>query len=125
RVAMRMSLVTPQTAAQVINQILGNPSTYPVFETNSDNAYLRWPGISTNNVEPWRSRLGVSTNKTDQYRTNHDLIEPMVALDDPRLPLYADKNMNGFYNGYKMGIGQTGNPLNNQNNVSHIGDRFG
>ncbi|WP_373496253.1 SusD/RagB family nutrient-binding outer membrane lipoprotein [Aquiflexum sp.] len=125
RVAMRMSLVEPQAAAQVLNQILGSPTNFPVFESNADNAYLRWPGIATNNLEPWRSRLGAPTNKVDQYRTNHDLISRLIELDDPRLPVYADQNLNGFYNGYRMGIGQTGFPLNNFNNVSHIGNRFG
>ncbi|WP_209331650.1 SusD/RagB family nutrient-binding outer membrane lipoprotein [Lunatimonas salinarum] len=125
RVAMRMSLVEPAEAAQVLGQIFGNPSSFPIFETNADNAYLRWPGIATNNLEPWRARLGVPTNKQDQYRTNHDLIQPMSDLSDPRLPVYADPNQNGFFNGYRMGIGQTGFPLNNNQNVSHIGDRFG
>lgn len=125
RVAMRMSVVEPQASAQVLSRVLGNPSTYPLIESNADNAYLRWPGIITNNIEPWRARLGAPGNKVDQYRTNHDLIEPLIAMDDPRLPVYADKNLNGFYNGYKMGPGQTGNPLNTQNNVSHIGNRFG
>jgi hypothetical protein len=125
RVAMRMSLVEPAEASQVLSQLLNNPATYPVFENNEDNAYLWWPGISTNNIEPWRARLGVPTNKMDQYRTNHDLIEPMSNLNDPRLPVYADPNLNGFFNGYRMGIGQTGFPLNTQQNVSHIGDRFG
>jgi len=125
RVAMRMSLVNTPAAAQVISKILGNPSTYPVFETNTDNAYMRWPGIATNNIEPWRARLGVSTNKQDNYRTNHDLISLLVDMADPRLPYYADKNLNGFYNGYKMGVGQSGFPLNTNQNLSHIGNRFG
>jgi len=125
RIAMRMSLVEPAAAAQVLGQIFGNPSAYPIFETNADNAYLWWPGIATNNLEPWRARLGVPTNKQDQYRTNHDLIQPMSDLNDPRLPVYADLNLNGFFNGYRMGIGQTGFPLNNNQNVSHIGNRFG
>jgi hypothetical protein len=125
RVAMRMSIVAPQAAATVISQVLGNPATFPVFEANADNAYLRWPGIATNNIEPWRARLGVPTNKQDQYRTNHDLISRLVEMEDPRLPVYADKNQNGFYNGYRMGVGQSGFPLNNNQNLSHIGNRFG
>jgi hypothetical protein len=125
RVAMRMSLVAPQAAAAVMSQILGNPATFPVFETNADNAYLKWPGTATNNIEPWRQRLGVPTNKQDQYRTNHDLISRLVEMEDPRLPVYADKNAAGIYNGYRMGIGQSGFPLNAQQNVSHIGNRYG
>lgn len=125
RVAMRMSVVAPQAAATVLNQILSAPSTFSVFETNEDNAYLRWPGIATNNIEPWRARLGVPTNKQDNYRVNHELVSRLVDLEDPRLPVYADKNQNGFYNGYKLGIGQSGFPLNNNQNLSHIGNRFG
>lgn len=125
RIAMRMSLIAPQAAATLISQILGNPASFPVFETNADNAYLKWPGIATNNIEPWRQRLGVPTNKQDQYRTNHDLVSLLLDLGDPRLAVYADKNQNGFYNGYRMGIGQTGFPLNNNQNISHIGNRFG
>ncbi|MBC6366832.1 SusD/RagB family nutrient-binding outer membrane lipoprotein [Algoriphagus sp. AK58] len=125
RVAMRMSNVAPQAAAAQLSQVLGNPAANPVFEVNSDNAYMRWPGIATNNIEPWRARLGVSTNKQDQYRTNHDLISRLLELEDPRLPVYADKNQLGNYNGYKMGIGQSGFPLNNNQGVSHIGNRFG
>jgi len=125
RVAMRMSIVAPQAATTVLSQVLGNPSANPVFEVNADNAYLRWPGIATNNREPWQARLGVPTNKQDQYRTNHDLISRLVEMEDPRLSRYADKNQLGIYNGYKMGIGQTGFPMNNNQGVSHIGNRFG
>ncbi|NHE58178.1 SusD/RagB family nutrient-binding outer membrane lipoprotein [Cyclobacterium plantarum] len=124
RVAMRMSSVAPQDAAAVIGEILGNPATYPVFENHTDNAYLNWPGVSSN-IEPWRQRLGTPTNKNDQYRTNFDLINLLENLDDPRLPVYADRNQNGVFNGYKMGIGQTSDPMNSNANVSHIGDRFG
>ena len=125
RVAMRMSIVAPQAAGPVLTQIMGNPSNFPVFEVNEDNAYLKWPGIATNNIEPWRQRLGVPTSKRDNYRTNHDLISRLVEMEDPRLPFYADKNANGIYNGYRMGMGQSGFPLNTQLNVSHIGNRFG
>ncbi|WP_178371487.1 SusD/RagB family nutrient-binding outer membrane lipoprotein [Cyclobacterium lianum] len=124
RVAMRMSSVAPQAAAQVLNEILGNPSSYPVFEDYPDNAYLHWPGVSSN-IEPWRQRLGTPTNKNDQYRTNYDLISLLKDLDDPRLPVYADRNQDNEFNGYRMGIGQTSDPMNAQANVSHIGDRFG
>lgn len=124
RIAMRMSLVDRDGAAQVLSQILGNPGTYPVMENNDDNAYIWWPGEGEN-TEPWRARLGSPSNKTDQYRTNYDLINRLDELNDPRLEVYADENENGFYNGYEMGPGQTGKPLNTGPNVSHIGDRHG
>ena len=124
RVAMRMSLAAPDEAGAVLSQILSNPSTYPVIETNADNAYFRWPGVVPD-VEPWAQRLGSPTNKTDQYRTNYEMITILKDYSDPRLSIYADENQNGFYNGYKMGPGQTSDPMNTGPNVSHVGDRFG
>jgi len=124
RVAMRMSLVDPNTAGQVISEILGNPGQYPIFEDNSDNAYLWWPGAAPD-IELWNRRLGTPTNKNDQYRTNHEMISLLNEYNDPRLSVYADENQNGFFNGYKMGIGQLSDPLNTDPNVSHVGNRHG
>jgi hypothetical protein len=48
-----------------------------------------------------------------------------VENNDPRLAVYVDKNKYGNYRGYKFGPNQLSDTLNNGNNVSHIGDRFG
>lgn len=124
KVAMRMSLADEDGAEVVLDEILENPATYPIIEENIDNAFLRWPGVSPD-IEPWAQRLGSPTNKTDQYRTNYEMITILKNYNDPRLPVYADKNLNGEYNGYKMGPGQTSDPMNTNPNVSHVGNRFG
>ena len=124
RVAMRMSLAAENKAAPVIAQILNDPATYPMIESNADNAFLRWPGVNPD-IEPWAQRLGSPTNKTDQYRRNHEMISILKDYNDPRLPVYADLNLNGEYNGYKMGVGQKSDPMNTAPNVSHVGNRFG
>lgn len=124
RVAMRMSLAAEGPASNVLAQILTNPTTNPVIEENEDNAFLTWPGVAPD-IEPWAQRLGTPSNKTDNYRMNYELVSVLDGLNDPRLPVYADLNENGVYNGYKMGIGQNSDPMNNNANVSHIGDRFG
>jgi len=125
RVAIRISSVDEATANAVITEILNNPDTYPLLTDNSDNAYLWFPGVPPDQ-EFWYERMGAASGiKTDPYRTNYELIQALKDHNDPRLPVYADKNKYGVYNGYRFYNGQTMDTLNNGNNVSHIGDRFG
>jgi len=124
RVAMRMSSADLPDAELVIDEILENPATYPLLTNNDEDAYFWWPGI-TPDQELWYVRMGAVGYKTDAYRTNNTLISALKNNNDPRLPIYADPNKWGVYNGYKMGPNQTADTLNNGNNVSHIGDRFG
>lgn len=125
RVAIRMSSVDEANAKSVIEEVLNNPGKYPVMTTNDDNAYLWWPGVAPD-VEPWYQRMGADDgNKTDGYRTNNTIVSTLIENNDPRLPVYADMNRWGNYRGYKFGPTQLSDTLNNGNNVSHIGDRFG
>jgi hypothetical protein len=125
RVAMRMSLVDEGTAKALIAEIVGNPTSYPIMTENAENAYFWWPGVSPDQ-ELWFKRMGVlDGNKKDQYRTNAVMVNALKNHNDPRLPVYVDKNKYGVYNGYRFYYGQTKDTLNNGNNVSHIGDRFG
>jgi len=125
RVAMRMSNVDETGAKAVVSEILSNPSTYPVMTENADNAYFWWPGVSPD-MEPWFQRMGaLDGKKKDQYRTNSVLVNALKDNNDPRLPVYVDKNKYGVYNGYKFYYGQTRDTMNNGNNVSFIADRFG
>jgi len=121
RIALRMSSVDEAGASTVIAEVLGQP----LLVEQSDNAYFWYPGI-TPDQEIWYERMGAADgNKTDQYRTNHEMVSRLKANNDPRLPVYVDLNKNGEYNGYRFYDGQTRDTLNNGNNVSHIGDRFG
>ncbi len=125
RVAMRMSNVAETKATAVVTEMLGDPATYPLIESNSENAYIEWPGVSSHTERWFRTVGSLSGNKTSQLRMNHEIISALKDHNDPRLPVYADKNANDEYNGYKMGPGQTTNLLNGGANVSHIGNRFG
>jgi hypothetical protein len=92
---------------------------------NADNAYFWYPGIAPDQ-EIWFERMGaLDGNKKDQYRTNSVMVNALKDNNDPRLPIYVDKNKYGQYNGYKFYYGQTRDTMNNGNNVSHIGNRFG
>ncbi|MBL7114062.1 MAG: SusD/RagB family nutrient-binding outer membrane lipoprotein [Bacteroidales bacterium] len=125
RVATRMTAGDENAGKAVIADILGSPAANPLIEDNDDNAYLWWPGI-TPDQELWFERVGAPDgNKTDAYRTNHYMISALKANNDPRLGVYADPNKWGEYNGYQFGPDQSIDTMNNGNNVSHIGDRFG
>jgi hypothetical protein len=120
RAANRISIVDEATAKSVMSEI----ADLPMLEGVDDNAYWWFPGI-TPDQEFWYERMGAADgNKTDQYRTNFELVSRLKANNDPRLPVYVDKNKYGQYNGYRFYNGQTKDTLNNGNNVSHIGDRF-
>lgn len=125
RVAIRMSSADENASKSVFSNVLNDPAKYPIITQNEDNAYFWWPGVVPDQ-ELWYKRIGADDgNKTDAYRTNNTLISNLKQLSDPRLPIYADKNKWGEYRGYKFGPSQTSDTMNNGNNVSHIGDRFG
>lgn len=123
RVAIRMSLKDQATAKNVIAEILGDPTSYPIMADNSDNAYFVFPGV-TPDVEYWYQRLGID-GSTSGYRMNYVLVSALKNNNDPRLPIYARLSTSGIYNGYKFGPNQLTDPNNNGNNVSGIGARFG
>jgi len=52
------------------------------------------------------------------------MVKALKDNNDPRLPVYVDKNKYGQYKGYDFYYGQTRDTANNGNNVSHIVDRF-
>lgn len=125
RVAIRMSFIDEAKSREVITDVLTHPDKYPIMTDNSDNAYFWYPGVSPDQ-EIWFERMGAPDgNKKDQYRTNSVLVNALKDNNDPRLPVYVDKNKYGQYNGYRFYYGQTRDTLNNGNNVSHIGNRFG
>jgi hypothetical protein len=123
RVAIRISNVDLQASKAVIAEVLGNPSAYPVITANAGNAYLYYPGVAPDQ-EIWSREMGSAGAKTTNYRTNWAIIEALKSTNDPRLPVYADKNRWGVYNGYRFYDGQTRDTMNNGNNVSHVGNRF-
>lgn len=121
RAAIRISNVDSDKASDVISSVMN----LPLMRDLDDNAYFWWPGDDQNN-EPWYNRLGRTggQEKTDQYRVNAVLVDLLKDLNDPRLPVYADRNEWGEYNGYQHGPDQRDDTLNNGDNVSHIADRW-
>ena len=120
RVAIRMSGIAPDIAKTNIELVLGNPSTYPIFENNDDNAFFNWPGTLPY-MEPWAEN-SISGNR-DDHAMCETIIDTLKAFSDPRLPVYAlPAESDGEYRGLVAGPG----PLYpfNLPDISRIGDRF-
>ncbi len=97
RLATRISNVEFNIAATHINEILSDPDTYPIIESNEDNAALVYPGTD-NWIEPWTDYSGYYP----YIYMAAPLIDSMNVLSDPRRPVYA-KGVRGKYKGLQVG----------------------
>ena len=125
RVAIRMSSANETAAKTVIQEILGNPAKYPIITANSDNAYWFFPGVAPDQ-EIWYESMGTvgTAPKKSGWRMQQPIIDALQNNNDPRLPVYADKNSYGKYSGHRFGLIDKSDTLNNSFNRSHIADWF-
>jgi hypothetical protein len=116
RLSMRISAVNEGLASSTVSEILGNPGSYPVMESNDDNAFFWWPG-SDPYEEPWYTDY----KGRDDHAVSDVLVNVMLELDDPRLPVYAiPAESDSLFRGFT--IGAAAQP--NLTTVSRIGERF-
>ena len=90
RLAMRLSEVAATTAEAEFTAALAAGG----FESNADNAMLRWPGEPHGNpsFENWVGR--------DDDGVSATMIDTLTSLNDPRLELYAEPAIeDGAYRG--------------------------
>ena len=63
--------------------ILANPASYPIFESNDDNAYIVYPGL------PYRNPIfNTLYTRTDQG-ISETMVDWLLARNDPRIHVYA------------------------------------
>lgn len=96
------------TADDQIAAILANPSQYPIFESNNDNAMLVYPGL------PYRNPIyDALYTRTDQA-ISETMVNWLLARNDPRIHIYGQPTPNsvatpplayvGFQNGREITI---------------------
>jgi hypothetical protein len=84
RYAMYMSDAAPDSAKAYLNEIISDPDTYPIMESNADNALFHYDGVQ------YQSKCyTLSASKMDEAPFSNIFIERLVSLNDPRLPVYA------------------------------------
>ncbi len=99
RLAIRVVNVDPALASAQISAARSAPGG--LILTNSDNAYFPWPGDGVYN-NPWADILGAR----DDWRMSDRLVNILNALNDPRLPIYAQPTQDDptIYRGSPNGV---------------------
>ncbi|MEZ4993117.1 MAG: SusD/RagB family nutrient-binding outer membrane lipoprotein [Saprospiraceae bacterium] len=92
RYYMRLSAKEPSTAQTGIEKIAGNPDTYPLILSASQDAAVSYPGNS--DVDSWPNNTvydGTGGSNFRRLKMCATLVEALEALDDPRLGIWAEK----------------------------------
>ncbi len=108
RILCRMSGISDSYWA-AIQQIVDNPTGYPVFADNTDNA-----AVPFQDVDPYRNYWG-QQNMTNSNFTAHRITQTMIDMmvqfndkgnavfEDPRLPIFATQR-SGAWKGSRGGV---------------------
>lgn len=93
RVALRLSKADAGLAQSVIAKIYNGGATYPVMESNADNAALVYLS-SFPNAHPVSEVNRYRVGSYNEYRISETLEGVLRAYDDPRLERFADPTAN-------------------------------
>lgn len=86
RHAMRLSNVDPTKGRAELNAAIAAPGG--LLQSNADNAQMSWPGDGIYD-NPW-----AANNRTrDDHRLSDRLLNEMVPVNDPRVPVYAQPTL--------------------------------
>lgn len=88
RCALRISLRRDPSA--LMNKILGDPATYPVFESNAEQAALTFLPDFPNQQDLYTTRSG----SFDEYRLSTQFEDLLKGIDDSRIFLFAQPTSN-------------------------------
>ncbi|TKG96442.1 SusD/RagB family nutrient-binding outer membrane lipoprotein [Puteibacter caeruleilacunae] len=84
RMALYMYNADPQSAQSIMQEIVSDSNTYPVFSSNEDNFAINYDGVDRISywfrIGDWQLRENTMSNI---------LIERLISLKDPRVYVYA------------------------------------
>ncbi|MBO9619854.1 MAG: SusD/RagB family nutrient-binding outer membrane lipoprotein [Niabella sp.] len=83
RIALRIADREPQKAQAVIAEVTADPST--LINSNAETAQLKY------DQSPLQNPVAAWFSTRDDYRIGKTIVDRLYALNDPRLPVYADK----------------------------------
>ncbi len=84
RYAMYMSDADNDSACIYLNTILNDTDTYPIMESNDDNAAFHYDGS-----EYYSRYYLLASAKMEEAPFSNVFIERLISISDPRLPIYA------------------------------------
>jgi len=104
RLVLRMSAKDAGFATTELTKILGDPATYPVFESNDDNAQLIFLGSAPSN-----NPINENRKTRDDHRVSLSVVDLMWNNSpnmDYRINLFAQNltSANGYFQGLPNGL---------------------
>ena len=122
RIAARIANVDATTSKSVFEEIMGNPASYPVIDSNADNAFFIW---NNEYPEPYADYY---QTRPYEYGVSELMVNNLKNANDPRLPVYCRQTVNFLsgvpgaeeYAGYQNGL----EAYANVSAYSAIGERF-
>jgi len=104
RVYMRISNVSPSVAQAGIEEIMANPSTYPIITSVDNAAFKHWLPDDPIYRSPWWINPANNPKSLSEVVCSAFLIKFLKDRNDPRLPVYAEPALNsGEYVGNPLG----------------------
>lgn len=101
RLANRQAAKKPAESKAIMAEILADPATYPVFESNADNASLKHTSTLPSNNE-WHQVM-IQDGRTD-WNISQTLADKLNSLNDTRITVFAQPNTSGQYSGIPNGL---------------------
>lgn len=92
RLRMLMRISNVQDVSGSLQEIVDNPSRYPIFESTADNAVYTYTG-TTPNLSPYSEGRGREYEYFISMPTSH-LVNVLQNNDDPRLEIWLDLKAN-------------------------------
>ncbi|WP_128546320.1 SusD/RagB family nutrient-binding outer membrane lipoprotein [Larkinella soli] len=83
RALMRIS--NKRSVGADLQAIVADKAKFPIMESNADNAALAYLPTAPNQWPLYGSRVG----SFDEFRASKSLVDRLLALNDPRLPVFA------------------------------------
>ncbi|KPK82678.1 MAG: hypothetical protein AMS27_14340 [Bacteroides sp. SM23_62_1] len=74
-----------------IATILGNPTQYPIFTSNGDDAALVYPGVA-----PYRNPIFETLLARTDQAISHTMVDWLMQRNDPRIHVYAQPVPNSY-----------------------------
>ena len=119
RGAMRLSGVAPTLARQHIEELAGNPTRYPLLDSNDRNAYFWWTN-SLPHVERWYD----NSRSRDDHTFFDTFIEHLEEMEDPRIESIAKLTTNEAEGPVYRGLENGANPPSDRTRFSRIGAMY-
>ncbi len=99
RIANRQAAKKPTESRAIMAKILGDPATYPIFDSQEESAYLQHFDV----IGSRNKMFDVFSTRSD-WNVSSTIIDKLLALDDERITIYAQPLADGSYAGLPNGL---------------------